>query len=615
MAVECRTVPDRHDVPAESDAELAARVTVEIRLRAVAAVRDGAAVVDVAEQFGVTRQTVTAWRRRYEADGLEGLRDRSRRPHSSPHRIPAAVEALICELRREHRRWGARRIAFELRRVGQQNPPSRSTVHRVLVRNGLVDPQDQQHKRVYKRWAREVPMHLWQLDLVGGVHLVGGRECKILTGIDDHSRFVVVATVLEVPSGPAVVDAFIAAMGRWGVPVEVLTDNGKQFTGKFTRPLPVEVLFERTCREYGIAARLTKRRSPTTTGKIERFHRTLRRELLDEVGAFSSVEDAQAALDEWVQAYNTQRPHQSLDMQAPAALFRPGPTGRPATPSTPTQSTSPTPATTALGQGAQADTKGAWEIDLRVPPAGVVPLVGAQQIWVGKAFAGRVVTVWADLTTVHVLLDDDVLKTVPSQLASADLARLSDRGARPGRTAPAPAALGREVPAHTAVEVDRTATRDGIVALAGHEIALGSENRRRRVTLRIDRGLIHAVAAGQLIRTLPSPLQAGDLARLRAARPASTPLPPPPSAGAQRVQRRVPVDGVTMVAGQRLRIGRTHAGKIVTVLVEDHHFRVLDGESELVLHACTTTKPLRNYNAPRAHQRKASPNDKASEMS
>lgn len=165
-------------------------------------------------------------------------------------------------------------------------------------------------------------MHLWQLDLVGGIFLVGGRECKILTGIDDHSRFIVVATVLEKPSGVAVCAAFVAAMGRWGVPFEVLTDSGKQFTGRFTRPLPVEVLFERTCREHGISARLTKRRSPTTTGKIERFHRTLRRELLDEVGPFATIEAAQPALDEWVHSYNTQRPHQSLGMAPPVTLFR-----------------------------------------------------------------------------------------------------------------------------------------------------------------------------------------------------------------------------------------------------------------------------------------------------
>jgi transposase InsO family protein len=90
-----------------------------------------------------------------------------------------------------------------------------------------------------------VPMHLWQMDLVGGVYLAGGRECKLVTGIDDHSRFVVIATVLPSPSGRAVGEGFVAAMRRYGVPSEVLTDNGKQFTGRFTKPRPAEVFFER----------------------------------------------------------------------------------------------------------------------------------------------------------------------------------------------------------------------------------------------------------------------------------------------------------------------------------------------------------------------------------
>ena len=124
-------------------------------------------------------------------------------------------------------------------------------------------------------------MHLWQLDLVGGMFLADGRECKMLTGIDDHSRFLVIAAVLAVPNGRAVGDAFAAAMRSYGVPGEVLTDNGKQFTGRFTKPRPAEVLFERVCRENGITARLTKPYSPTTTGKIERWHQTLRREFLD----------------------------------------------------------------------------------------------------------------------------------------------------------------------------------------------------------------------------------------------------------------------------------------------------------------------------------------------
>jgi integrase-like protein len=97
-------------------------------------------------------------------------------------------------------------------------------------------------------------MQLWQMDLVGGVFLADGRECKMVTGIDDHSRFIVIAAVVVIPTGRAVV-AFTAAMRRYGVPSEVLTDNGKQFTGRFTRPYPAEVLFERICRENGISQR------------------------------------------------------------------------------------------------------------------------------------------------------------------------------------------------------------------------------------------------------------------------------------------------------------------------------------------------------------------------
>jgi hypothetical protein len=114
---------------------------------------------------------------------------------------------LICRLRREHPRWGARRISHELAGHDLARVPSRATVHRVLTRNGMIDPQAQHHKRKYKRWQRQAPMHLWQLDIVGGVPLADGRECKLLTGIDDHSRFVVIATVLARPSGREVGEA------------------------------------------------------------------------------------------------------------------------------------------------------------------------------------------------------------------------------------------------------------------------------------------------------------------------------------------------------------------------------------------------------------------------
>jgi transposase InsO family protein len=112
---------------------------------------------------------------------------------------------------------------------------------------------------------------LWQLDITSGMMLADGREAKLITSVDDHSRFCVIAKVTEHASGRAVCRAFVAAMQRYGVPEEVLTDNGKQFTGRFGRPTPGEVLFERICRENGITQRLTKPRSLATSGKVERF--------------------------------------------------------------------------------------------------------------------------------------------------------------------------------------------------------------------------------------------------------------------------------------------------------------------------------------------------------
>ena len=159
------------------------------------------------------------------------------------------------------------------------------------------------------------------MDVTASLFLADGRECKVITGIDDHSRFCVIATVVLRATARAVCLAFTAAMAEYGIPGEVLTDNGKQFTGRFGKPRPAEVLFERICRENGITQRLTKPRSPTTTGKIERLHQTLQLELLNAHGPFASIEDAQAAVDAWRKDYNTRRPHQSLAMAFPAARF------------------------------------------------------------------------------------------------------------------------------------------------------------------------------------------------------------------------------------------------------------------------------------------------------
>ena len=291
---------------------------VEQRYRAVLAVERGEPKHLVAAQFGVSRQTLHTWLTRYRSDGLAGLVTRSHRPDSSPQRASDQVEARVCEIRREHPRWGPRRIAHELARTGgpwaltSGSVVSRSTVHRILRRHGLIEPRPRRRPRdSYVRWQREAPMALWQIDIVGGVFLVDGTEVKVVTGVDDHSRFAVLATVVARATGRAVCLAFAQALRRYGVPDEVLTDNGKQFTDRFGKG--GEVLFDRICRDNAITHRLTQPASPTTTGKVERFHQTLRRELLTDHDPFESLLAAQAAIDTWVTEYNCDRPHQSLD--------------------------------------------------------------------------------------------------------------------------------------------------------------------------------------------------------------------------------------------------------------------------------------------------------------
>lgn len=214
-------------------------------------------------------------------------------------------------------------------------------------------------------------------------------------------------------------------------------------------------------------------------------------------------------------------------------------------------------------------------------------------------------TLWADLTTVHAVVDGEVVTTAVSRLTTADLDRLTMRGARTGQPAPALPAVdpNPSTGAVVAIEVDRTATRDGLVTLRGHHLALGSDTAGTRVTVRIEGGLIHAIVGDHVIKNLPNSLSSNDNGRLTRVRRATTPLAPPPPSGPQRVHRRVPTDGVVMVAGQRLRVGRTHAGTIVTVVVDDHHFRVLDGTAQLSLHAPTTANPIRNFNAHRPRER------------
>ena len=370
----------------------------EQRYQAVLAViAQGETVKDVAARWGVSRQTMHAWLAKYEAGGLEGLGDASHRPAWCPHQMAAAVEVEVLEMRRAHPYWGARRIAFELARDPLVPGPSESAVYRCLVRAGVIQGRPRRGaQRRWKRWERGRAMELWQMDLVGGFALADGTSAKALTGLDDHSRFCISARLMPRERTQPVCDGLAAAMGTYGVPEQILTDNGKVFTGRFGHP-PVEVLFDRICRENGVEHLLTQPRSPTTTGKIERFHRALRTEF-DTRRVFTSLRAAQGALDEWVDYYNTARPHQALGMATPATRFN-DPASTPARAAAPADS-NPT-----------ADRTGDGWVSRRVASNGVV-CVAWQQVSIGRHWAGHRCDVLVTPEVLQFWIGTELLKTV-----------------------------------------------------------------------------------------------------------------------------------------------------------------------------------------------------------
>jgi transposase InsO family protein len=384
----------------------------EQRYKAVLAViGDGRTVSEVAADWSVSRRTMHRWLVRYEGDGLEGLNNRSHRPAQSPHQMPPAVEAMVLEMRRSHPYWGARRIAFELVRKGVERAPSESAVYRCLVRAAVIDPVSRQRRReTWKRWERGAPMELWQLDVVHGFLLADGTSAKALTGVDDHSRYCVSARLMARERTQSVCDGFSSALKANGVPAQVLTDNGKVFTGRFAQP-PVEVLFDRICRENGVDHLLTAPRSPTTTGKIERFHKTLRVEF-DTRQVFKTLKTAQEALDEWVNYYNTQRPHQSLADATPESRFHGG--------DQPRQRLTPRP-----------ERNGEQWVSRRVASNGLVS-VGYQQVSVGKHFGGSACDVLVTDGLLQFWVGNELLKTVV-RTSKGNVRKLHADGTAPRR--------------------------------------------------------------------------------------------------------------------------------------------------------------------------------------
>ncbi|NOY54362.1 MAG: transposase family protein [Actinobacteria bacterium] len=223
-------------------------------------------------------------------------------------------------MRKGHPRWGARRIGAELTRAGVDAPVV-STIHQVLVRNGLIAARPPRRRKANKRFERDIANDLWQIDATRIV-LADNAEVWVVDVIDDHSRYLLAALAGPAATGDLAWDAFEIAASRYGLPRQVLSDNGLIFTGRLHG---TEVAFEVSLKELGVELINSAPYHPQTLGKLERFHRTVKEWLTDQ-GPPETLEDLQELLDGFRFHYNRRRPHQGIADATPAERYGVAPT-------------------------------------------------------------------------------------------------------------------------------------------------------------------------------------------------------------------------------------------------------------------------------------------------
>lgn len=270
------------------------------------------------ERFKISRKTGYKWLRR--ARQGEPLTDRSRRPQTSPRQTPLDIEARVVALRQASPGWGGRKIGALLERENVYRVPAPSTITHILDRHGLLRDKPSGEGGRYQRFEHEAPNHLWQMDFKGDFALTHGR-CYPLTVLDDHSRFNVVLQAGSNTHTERVKTALIPAFERYGLPARMNMDNGQPWGSPSATEHGLSQLSIWLIR-LGVAVSFSRPAHPQTNGKDERFHRTLKEELLQRC-VIRDLKQAQHCFDRWRECYNAVRPHDSLQLQVPASRYRP----------------------------------------------------------------------------------------------------------------------------------------------------------------------------------------------------------------------------------------------------------------------------------------------------
>ena len=271
-------------------------------------------------RFGISRKTGYKWLKRLQTEGLTGLADRSRRPATMPSHSGEMVVERVVELRMQHPTWGGRKIQRRLADLGHVEVPTPSTITRILHRHGLIAAYASANSTPWQRFEHAQPNDLWQMDFKGNFE-TGQATCHPLTIIDDHSRYNIILKACLRPNTEEVQQALVETFQRYGMPVRINTDNGPPWGS----PSQVEHGITRLTIwliQLGIRISHSRPAHPQTNGKDERFHRTLKADVLHG-RHFFDLKEVQGEFDHWRTIYNHERPHEGIGLATPVTRYRP----------------------------------------------------------------------------------------------------------------------------------------------------------------------------------------------------------------------------------------------------------------------------------------------------
>jgi putative transposase len=296
---------------------------MEERMKFVSRILDHEPMSRVCQEFGISRKTGYKIWNRFQTTGLEALTDRNRRPYRYANQLPMQIEKSIVHLKEEKPSWGARKILeLLIRRYPDIKPPARSTVHVVLDRHGWVKRKPRRRKNKATGTPLSLakqPNDLWCADYKGQFMLGDKRDCYPLTITDQVSRFLLACEALESTQEQFAFTVFESVFKQYGLPKAIRTDNGVPFASPnaLFNLSKLSVWWLR----LGIEIERIQPGHPQQNGRHERMHLTLKKEATRPSG--KNFLQQQAKFDDFVEEYNTQRPHEALDMKCPAEIYTP----------------------------------------------------------------------------------------------------------------------------------------------------------------------------------------------------------------------------------------------------------------------------------------------------